>query len=72
MSSELWDQVNLTPVELIPINLRLKSTFMFSRKATKMDENGGEDFVNFFGLLRKHELYLQLQSTLETLSSSSS
>ena len=37
-----------------------------------MDENGGEDFVNFFGLLRKHELYLQLQSTLETLSSSSS
>ena len=43
--------------------------FMFSKKATKMDEIftidltlcskcqiGGEDFVNFCGLLRKHEL----------------
>ena len=45
--------------------------FMFSKKATKNDEIfsidlrlcsecqiGGEDFVNFFGLLRKHEHYL--------------
>ena len=64
MSSELWDQVNLTPLELIPINLRLKSTFMFSRKATKMVENGGEDFVNFFGLLRKHELNMAKWSLL--------
>ena len=44
--------------------------FMFSKKATKIDEIftvnltlcskcqiGGEDFVNFCGLLRKHELY---------------
>ena len=43
--------------------------FMFSKKATKIDkiftvdltvttycQNDGEDFVNFFGLLRKHEL----------------
>ena len=42
---------------------------MFSKKATKIDEiftvdltlttycqNGGDDFVNFCGLLRKHEL----------------
>ena len=47
---------------------RLK--FMFSKKATKIDEVftvdlilcskcqiDGEDFVNFCGLLRKHELY---------------
>ena len=44
---------------------------MFSKKATKIDEMftvdltlcskcqiDGEDFVNFCGLLRKHELYL--------------
>ena len=44
--------------------------FMFSKKATKIDEIftvdltlctmcqiDGEDFVNFCGLLRKHELY---------------
>ena len=44
---------------------------MFSKKATKIDEIfsvaltlcskcqiDGEDFVNFCGLLRKHELYL--------------
>ena len=44
--------------------------FMFSKKATKIDEIftndltlcskcqiNGEDFVNFCGLLRKHELY---------------
>ena len=44
--------------------------FMFSKKATKIDkifkvdlalwskrQIGGEDFVNFCGLLRKHELY---------------
>ena len=41
---------------------------MFSKKATKFEKNftvdlmlcrhiGGEDFVNFCGLLRKHELY---------------
>ena len=46
---------------------------MFSKKATKIDEVfivdltlcskcqiDGEDFVNFCGLLRKHELYLDL------------
>ena len=45
--------------------------YMFSKKATKIDkiftinltvttycQIDGEDFVNFFGLLRKHELYL--------------
>ena len=45
--------------------------FVFSKKATKIDEIftvdltlcskcqiDGEDFVNFCGLLRKHELYL--------------
>ena len=41
--------------------------FMFSKKATKIDEIfltvfsncqiDGEDFINFCGLLRKHELY---------------
>ena len=40
--------------------------FMFSKKATKIDEifivyltvtTYGEDFVNFCSLLRKHELY---------------
>ena len=45
---------------------------MFSQKATKIDEIftvdltictmcqiAGEDFVNFCGLLRKHELYMK-------------
>ena len=45
--------------------------FIFSKKATKIDEiftvnlrvttyvlSNGEDFVNFCGLLRKRELYL--------------
>ena len=45
---------------------------MFSKKATKIDEIfrvefmlsskrqiDGEDFINFYGLLGKHELYLQ-------------
>ena len=45
--------------------------FVFSKKATKIDkifavdltlttkcQNDGEDFVNFCGLLRKHELYI--------------
>ena len=45
--------------------------FLFSKKATKIDkiftvdltlfskcQIDGEDFVNFFGLLRKHELYI--------------
>ena len=49
-------------------NLLLK--FMFSKKATKIDEIfsvdltlsskrqiDGEDFVNFCGLLKKHQLY---------------
>ena len=44
---------------------------MFSKKATKIDEIitvyltlwgmcqiDGEDFINFWGLLRKHELYM--------------
>ena len=47
--------------------------FMFSKKATKIDEIltidltlfskcqiEGEDFVNFCGLLRKNELYIDL------------
>ena len=50
---------------------------MFSKKATKIDkifmvdltlcskcQIDGEDFVNFCGLLRKHELYVNLISTL--------
>ena len=50
-----------------PVKCQLK--FMFSKKATKIDEIfivdltlcskcqiDGEDFVNFYGLLRKHEL----------------
>ena len=45
--------------------------FVFSKKATKIDEVftfdltlcskcqiDGEDFINFYGLLRKHELYI--------------
>ena len=48
-------------------------TFMFSKKATNIDEIftvdltlcskcqiDGEDFVNFCGLPRKHELYLPI------------
>ena len=48
--------------------------FVFSRKATKFDkiftvdltlcrkcQIDGEDFVNFCGLLRKHELYLYME-----------
>ena len=32
--------------------------FVFSKKATKIDEIfSSEDFVNFCGLLRKHKLY---------------
>ena len=51
--------------------------FVFSKKAAKIDEIftvdltlcskcqiDGEDFVNFCGLLRKHELYVNLISTL--------
>ena len=51
--------------------------FMFSKKATKIDEIfavdltlttycqiDGEDFVNFRGLLRKHELYTQKSDVL--------
>ena len=37
--------------------------FVFSKNATKIDEIftvDGEDFVNFCGLLRKHELYMQI------------
>ena len=50
--------------------LKLPLKFMFSRKATKFDkiftvdltlyskcQIDGEDFFNFCGLLRKHELY---------------
>ena len=50
--------------------------FMFSKKATKIDEIftvnltlcsrrqiDCEDFVNFIGLFRKHELYLNVTST---------
>ena len=33
--------------------------FMFSRKATKIDKIDSEDFVNFHGLLRKYELYIE-------------
>ena len=41
---------------------------MFSKKATEIDDltlcskgqMDGEDFVNFCGLLRKHELYLKV------------
>ena len=48
---------------------------MFSKKATKIDkiftidltlcskcQIDGEDFVNFCGLLRKHELYLKMNA----------
>ena len=53
--------------------LFIELKFMFSKKATKIDEIftidltlctkcqiDGEDFVNFCGLLGKHELYIQL------------
>ena len=52
-----------------------KVKFVFSKKATKFDkiftvdltltaycQINGEDFVNFCGLLRKHELYLYCTS----------
>ena len=52
---------------------------MFSKKATKIDEIftvdltlcskcqiNGEDFVNFSGLLRKHELYYRSVHALRT------
>ena len=54
-------------------------TLMFSKKATKIDEIyninltlcskcqiDSEDFVNFCGLLKKHELYLQGDRHLPT------
>ena len=31
--------------------------FVFSRRATKIDEINGEDFIKFCGLLRKNKLY---------------
>ena len=53
---------------------------MFSKKATKIDEIfiidltpcskrqiGGEDFVNFRGLLRKYELYICIYKTLHDI-----
>ena len=53
-----------------PFKIFSSSKFMFSKKATKLDEIfmvdltlcskcriDSEDFVNFYGLLRKHELY---------------
>ena len=53
------------------IHKQVNVKFMFSKKATKIDEIftvdltlsskcqfDGEDFVNFCGLLRKHELYM--------------
>ena len=49
--------------------------FMFSKNATKIDEIfstdltfcstcqiDGEDFINFCGILRKHELYVNSQN----------
>ena len=51
--------------------------FMFSKKATNIDEIftvnltvcsnrqiNGEDFINFCGLLRKHELYIRCLKTI--------
>ena len=53
--------------------------FMFSKKATKIDETfiidltncqiDGEDFVKFCGLLRKHELYLALFQSIKYINS---
>ena len=53
---------------------------MFSKKATKFDkifavdltcttycQIDGEDFINFCGLLRKHELYLYANCTLTSI-----
>ena len=46
--------------------------FMFSKKATKIDEIfltvfsncqiDGEDFINFCGLFRKHELHMTIKN----------
>ena len=54
--------------------------FMFSKKATKIDEIftvdltvttycqiDGEDFVNFCGLLRKYELYRSLKKLIDVV-----
>ena len=58
------------------LNLSNVVKFMFSKKATKIEDVvtvnltlcskcqiAGEDFVSFCGLLRKHELYLTPGST---------
>ena len=58
---------------------------MFSKKATKIDDIftvdsklcskcqiNGEDFVNFCGLLRKHELYKNLNAQSKLMSGSTS
>ena len=63
----MWPELQVSFLEFTLINSLLK--FIFSKKATKIDEIfnvdltlcskcqiGGEDFVNFCGLLRKHEL----------------
>ena len=56
-----------------PVHMRYQ--FLFSKKATKINEIftadltlcskcqiNSEDFINFCGLLRKHELYLKNMS----------
>ena len=64
-------ELNICPAATnLPIHSRNPVKFMFSEKATKIDETfavhmplcskcqiDGEDFVDFCGLLRKHELY---------------
>ena len=67
-------KIPLRNIKMVPYGSCFKKTqyrlkFMFSKKATKIDEIltvdltlcsrcqiVGEDFVNFCGLLRKHEL----------------
>ena len=67
------------PEMCTPQLLLFRLKFIFSMKGTKIDEIytanltlcskcqiSGEDFVNFCGLLRKHELYISCIDSLGT------
>ena len=73
-----WESLSRTILQNI-----LLVKFMFSKKATRIDEiftvdltlcsncqSDGEDFVNFCGLLRKHELYFIERGILQEIANS--
>ena len=63
------ESTNINNMDMVHMDMQLLLKLMFSKKATKIDEIfnadltlrskcqiDSEDFVNFCGLLRKHEL----------------